>query len=39
MGWSSIELANLIRGVFKYGENEWSELLEDIDVHPSRTPN
>lgn len=39
MTWSSIELSNLIRGVFKLGENEWSELLEEIDLHPSRTPN
>lgn len=25
LAWSKVELANLIRGVFKYGENEWSE--------------
>jgi hypothetical protein len=29
----------LIRGVFRCGENEWNELIEDIDVHPSRTAN
>jgi len=37
--WSKLELANLIRGVFKYGENEWSEQLEDLEVDHSRTPN
>ena len=29
----------MIRGVFRFGENEWSELIEDIEVHQSRTPN
>lgn len=39
MPWTDIELANLIRGVFRYGENEWSDLIDDIELHPSRTPN
>lgn len=29
----------MIRGVFRYGENEWSELLEDIYENPIRLPN
>jgi hypothetical protein len=37
--WSSQEIANLIRGIFRYGENEWSDLLEDIYENPFRTPN
>jgi hypothetical protein len=27
--WSNLELAALIRGVFKNGENEWSDLIDD----------
>lgn len=37
--WSKEEISSLIKGVFRFGENEWSELIEDIDVHPSRSPN
>ena len=39
MPWSDKELANLIRGIFRFGENEWSDLMDDVEVHPSRTPN
>jgi len=31
--WTNQEISSLIRGVFRFGENEWSELIEDIDVH------
>jgi len=27
--WNSREVQTLIRGVFRYGENEWQELLLD----------
>jgi len=37
--WTNLEISNLIRGVFRYGENEWSELIEDIYDNPYRTPN
>ena len=37
--WSKAELMSLIKGIFKYGENEWNELIEEIEVHPQRTPN
>ncbi|CDW90352.1 UNKNOWN [Stylonychia lemnae] len=37
--WTNQEISSLIRGVFRFGENEWSELLEDIDVHQTRTAN
>ncbi len=37
--WSPGELAKLIRNVFKNGENEWTEITEDMEFHPSRTPN
>ena len=38
--WSEVEIAALIKGVFKYGENEWSDLIEDLDViNEQRTPN
>lgn len=30
--WSEVEIVALIKGVFKYGENEWSDLIEDLDV-------
>lgn len=39
MLWTDKELANLIRGVFRYGENEWSDLIDDIEVNPLRSPN
>jgi hypothetical protein len=39
MPWTNLEISSLIRGVFRFGENEWPELLEDIDVNPSRSPN
>lgn len=48
--WTSKEIQTLIRGVFRYGENEWQELLIDGEdeptyhaggfaFHPQRTPN
>jgi len=49
--WTSREIQTLIRGVFRYGENEWQELLLDagedeqayfaggFSFHPSRTAN
>lgn len=37
--WSKAELSSLIRGVFKFGENEWSELIEDIEVGKGRSAN
>lgn len=44
--WSSKEIQTLIRGVFRYGENEWYELLLDGEddgqaggYHASRTAN
>ena len=49
--WNSREIQTLIRGVFRYGENEWQELLLDGEgdeqayhagtfcFHPDRTPN
>ena len=37
--WTKDEILSLIKGIFNHGENEWSELIEDIEVHPSRTPN
>lgn len=39
MPWTDIEVANLIRGVFRYGECEWPDILDDIEFHPSRSSN
>ena len=37
--WSSQEIATLIRGVFRFGENEWTDLNEDIFDEKARLPN
>lgn len=38
--WTAMEIANLIRGVFRYGENEWSDMNQEIiEVASSRHPN
>jgi hypothetical protein len=49
--WNSREIQTLIRGVFRYGENEWQELLLDGEgdeqsynagtfcFNPDRKPN
>lgn len=31
--WTQKEIASLLRGVMKNGENEWTDLMEDIFVH------
>jgi hypothetical protein len=31
--WSEQEISYLIRGVFKNGENEWTELNEDLEAY------
>ncbi len=37
--WATKELILLLRGVFKYGENEWRDILDDSDFNPARSAN
>lgn len=36
---SEIETANLLRGVYKYGEGNWKSILSEESFHKSRTVN
>ena len=37
--WSPLEIAKLIKNVFKNGENEWSEIAEEMELPLPRSPN
>jgi len=37
--WSEVETANLLRGVFRYGEQHWRSILNDEQFNRSRTTN
>lgn len=38
--WTPLEIENLIKAVFKNGENEWSEMQEELNqIGIFRSPN
>ena len=37
--WTNIELVNLLRGIIKYGEHNWSDIYEKCNFQALRTPN